>query len=61
MNLRVPFYRPSYQLFVIPRLLHVDLVHRCFELVHMDVEVCDDMTLMGSERLTLCSSHLIYI
>ena len=39
----------------------LDSVHRCFESLHMDVEVCDDMTQMGLERLTLCSSHLIYI
>jgi hypothetical protein len=52
------FYRPSHQLL---RLLYVDSVHKCFESIYTDVEVCDDMSPMGSERLTLCSSFLIYI
>ena len=61
MNLRVPFYRPSHHLCVVPRLLYVDSMHRCFKLVYTDVEVFDNMTLMGSERHTFCRSHLIYI
>ena len=61
MNLRVPFYRPSHQLRIVLRLLYVDSRHRCFKSIHMDVEVCDDMSPMGLERLTLCNFHLIYI
>jgi hypothetical protein len=41
-------------------LLYVDSMHRWFKSIHMDVEVCDDMSPMGLERLTLCSYHLIY-
>jgi hypothetical protein len=42
-------------------LLNVDSLRRCFESMHMDVEVCDNVTQMGSERLTFRSSHLIFI
>ena len=61
MNLRVLFHQPSQQLCIEPWLLYVDSMHRSFESIHMDVQVRDDMTQIGSERLTLCSSHLIYI